>query len=439
MDKDIIIQHIKKSRWLKLVVLLLIARIPKPVQWASFLGLNPTIKKLLHTKKHWLSKHIEQDETTLNRRLDKVANLVSCIFLYFAASTSRIIPQDYAAIYLLINYHGELNPPGCLKIHISPKYSKYLKIETYKKYPVLTSLYDNKEFIIFPAIFAQILSNYLTPTRYKLNKRYLSSFIKRYILDPIWLNFSLGAYYSRFNWIRLLRAYAIQHYILVGLVGAYTFKTRFLDKLYEIKYGLTKDSEWSIIKNYLSYVINKSNSFINFIYLPNILSIFLIVLSSPIFRVLTPIRGEPRTRLQSLYLKHYKLFFKTYTKVIGFVAGFITIYLNHMNIIPALGYDQESNGLPNIRCIDKPFLNQLNLYLFRLILLSKWRIIKNYHPKFRVIPLKTWRKLETVLMCWGMYKIMNLNDYIKKNKEVDAANYSRLKDGVMIRLVNFIM
>lgn len=442
MNKEILMKFIKESKWLRWVIILLIARIPKPFILSGFLGLNPTIKSLLLNNKELISKHIGNDSTTVERRLGKISNLISCIFLYFATSTSRLIPQDYAAIFLLIKYHGELNPPSCLNIHISPKYSKYLKIETYKQYPTLTKLYENKEFIIFPAIFAQILSNYLTPTRFKLNKRYLSSSIKKYILNPIWLNFSLGINYSRLNWVKLIRTYALQNFILMGVVGVYTFKTRVLDKLYEIKYEVATESEIAIIKNYLMFIINKANSIMNFIYLPNMLSILLIVLTSPIFRVLTPTTNAPRTKLQQLYLDNYKLFFKTYTKIIGFIAGFITLYLNSINIIPAIGYDREPNEPSesrNIRYIDKTFLNELNLYLFRLILLAKWRIVKMNHPKFKLVKLRTWRKAETVLMCWGMFKIMNLHDYLKRHKESDTESYARLKNESTLRVVDYIM
>ncbi|EGW35107.1 uncharacterized protein SPAPADRAFT_131868 [Spathaspora passalidarum NRRL Y-27907] len=421
-------------------IIRLLKQSPQPLYWIAFLSLNPIIKRLLLDNQDKISQCCKFDTATFERRTKKLANLISCCFLYSATVTNKFIPKDYGLIYFIINYYGELNTPSNTKIQISPNYSKYFKLETYRNHPTLVKLYENKEFFIFPAIFAQLLSNYLTPTRYKLNQRYLSSSIKSRIFAPIWKNFSLGVNHARLNWISLLRNYLIQNYVIIGFLGLLTIKTRLLDRLYEVKYKKRNETELSVVLNYWTYNFHRANSIVNFIYAPNMIAILLITLTSPMFRLLKPKGDIPKNTLQKLYKRNYKLFFKSYTKTIGFVAAFLTLYLNALNVVPALGYkDEEEDETENIRTISKSWLNDLDLYLFRLILLSKWRITKENHPSFKIMKLKNWIRLETLLMCFGVFKVMNLNDYIKKNKQQDPDNYQRLKDNTMIRMVDCIM
>ncbi|RLV89552.1 hypothetical protein JA1_005119 [Spathaspora sp. JA1] len=426
MGQGYMTYNAKRSNRFVYTTRLLFQYIPQPLAWIAFLGLNPIIKRFLLKNQDKLIRYKLDSE----RRLNKLSNFISCCFLYFAVVSNKFIPKDYALIYFIFNYYGELNPPSNNNIHISPKYSKYLKVETYKDSPRILQLYQNKEFLIFPVIFSQLLSNYLTPTKYKLNQRYLSQSIKTRIFNPIWVNFSLGVKHARLNWISLLRSYLIQNYFMLGLFGLLNVKTKLLDKLYEVKYEKTSESSYRIVLNYITYVFHRANSIVNFIYVPNMISILLIVLTSPIFRILKPNKG-PRNMLQRVYHDNFKLFFKTYTKTIGFIAGLITIYLNSFDV-PSLGYEGDEQ---RIRTISKQALNTLNLYLFRLILLSKWRITKENHPMFRIMKLKNWIRLETVLMCFGVFKVMNLNDYIKKDK----IEYQRLKDNTMIKMVDYIM
>ena len=189
-----------------------ILRIKNSLYWTNFVTLNKPIKQLL------IQNSNTKDENT-HRHLNKWANAISCIFLYCATVDNKLIPKDYLLIYLLINYVGKLNTPSNTKILVSPKYSQYLKVNNYK--PWLNQLYKQKHFIIFPAIVAQILSNYLTPTKYKLNQRYLSSLLKKYILNPIWINYKLGINYNRVNWISLFRTYCFQNVVLMFGMGLY--------------------------------------------------------------------------------------------------------------------------------------------------------------------------------------------------------------------------
>ncbi|RCK58982.1 hypothetical protein Cantr_07273 [Candida viswanathii] len=406
-------------QWVKWKVILRVLRIKNSTSWANFIVLNKPIKEALIG----IAKPTDPDS---KRRLEKLGNFISCVFLYAATVNSKLIPKDYLLIYLILNYIGELDPPSNSKIVVSPKTSKYSKIQHYK--PWLQELYKKKEYIIFPAVFAQILSNYLTPTKYKLNQKYLSSSLKRYVLNPIWINYKLGINYNRVSWIGLLRVYLFQNFVLLGFIGLYYFKSKLLDKLYEVKHNGNETKNYNdVIKDYLCSVYHRSNSFVNLIFGCNLASILLISLTSPIFRVLTPSSTTKMSWIQLLYVDHLKLFFKSYTKIIGFIAGFITLYLNSLNLIPSWGCKE------NVRHIDSQFIDALNLYLFRLILLSKWRITKYNHPWFARYSKLDWNRLETVLMSFGIWQIMNLNDFLKTHKD------DKLSKNSMIKLVNYVM
>ncbi|KAK6454863.1 uncharacterized protein RJT20DRAFT_52991 [Scheffersomyces xylosifermentans] len=437
------------SKWIKIVLVLLAARVPKPVHWASFLSLHPLIRRTvlepqLQTE---ILNRIKVDSKTLERRSLKTSNVISSAILYLATASTPSIPKDYISIYLWLNYYGKLNPPSAKDIVISPKYSQYLKIDNYKN-KTLTRLYENKEFIIYPLIFAQILSNYLTPTRYKLNQKYLSSSIKKRILNPIWINYSLGVNSHYLDWAGLLRSYIFHNIALGLLVTAMSFKDKLLDKYYQLKYGIKVDQSLSeIVKNYIAFVFHKANSTVNFIWAPNLISIFLISLTSPIFTYLSRPSFNP-SGFQLLYMRNMKYFFKYYTKIIGFTAAFTTLCINSTGFIPDFGYKaptessqdvKKTDKKKNIRQVSKSLLDGINLYLFRLILLSKWRIIKENHPYFRLLNLASWQKLEALVMCYGFYKVMNLRDYIHTSDNLDAEKAETLSKDPLIRLAETVM
>lgn len=279
---------------------------------------------------------------------------------------------------------------------------------------------------------------------------YLSPFLKRYILNPIWINFSLGRNYSRINWKNLATNYVLHNVVIAAVVAGYSFKDRVLDRFYAIKYGYgSPDSEASVLQNYAAYVYHKSNSITNLIYTPNLVSILLIAVSSPMFTLL----GSSRyPELHRLYVSNQKLVFKTYTKVIGFVAGLVAIQLNYMQMIPDWGYnkrveaefkvtgdnviyEEDIDEVPSARLFSKQFYNELNMYLFKLVVLSKWRILKTYHPLFSKLHLSLWNKLETVLMCFGFFKMMNLNDFINGHRTIES---ERISKDYSIKVANFV-
>ncbi|ODV64704.1 hypothetical protein HYPBUDRAFT_145467 [Hyphopichia burtonii NRRL Y-1933] len=438
-------------KWSKWIIILLIARAPRPVSWANFIALNPLIRKLLQRVVKTYRKDFEL--ATVKRRLSKLSNFITSVFLLFASADNDKIPKDYGLIYIWMSYYGELNPPSALNILVSPHISPFLKVNHYRS-KWLTRIYRNKEYVIYPMIFAQILSNYLTPTRYKLNQRYLSSSIKKWLLNPIWINYSLGVGYHSLDWLGLFKSYLFHNVCIFSFIALTNFKARFLDRYYELKhkiYPIKTETYFGIIKNYLLYAFHTSNSIINFIYCSNLLSIFFITISSPILAY-SANPTSPANFFQRLYLTHSKFFFKSYVKTIGALAAFITLYINSMDLLPDTGYHSTAyeNSLEdsfhnvreskNVRRISKSFFDALNLYLFRLILLSKWRILKENHPWFKLLTLKSWNRIEAIAMSYGIWKIMNLNDFVRWNNiPENFRECARLQNESLIKLVDRIM
>ncbi|KAG5418973.1 hypothetical protein I9W82_003692 [Candida metapsilosis] len=404
-----ILCHPSLHSWIKWVIILHIVRLQNPIQWANFLSLNKPIRELLSYYQGTLSKLRSSHNKPSSCTLNKLTNFVTCVFLYFASVDMDQFPKDYALVSLLSVYHGELNPPSKSQILVSDSLSKPFKLSTYKSsrvYSPLMKIYQNKEYIIFP-IF-------------------------------------------RINWKNLSRNYLLHNVVIAALVAGYSFKERILDRFYAIKYGHGKaDSEASIFQNFAAYVFHKSNSITNLIYIPNLISIALIIASSPVFSIL----GSKRyPDLHRLYVLNQKSVFKTYTKVIGLIAGVIAIKLNYMQLVPDWGfnkkveaemtttgynvvYDEDVDEIPPARLLSKQFYNDLNMYLFKLVVLSKWRILKTYHPLFSKVQLPLWNKLETLLMCFGFLKMMNLNDYINEHKTPETERISR---DSMIKMARFV-
>lgn len=393
------------------MVVLLGARRPRAVVLASFLSLNQAINDSISLA----SGHAISQE-----HVDKTSNAASSALLYWATVGQPTVPKDYLSVYFWMTY-VKLNSPFT-PIFIS-RWSKYFKADHYRSHPVVGKAYANKHLVVFPMIFGQILSNYLTPTTYKLNHKYLSSSIKKYILNPIWINYSLGANYHTINWVKMTKYYLYVNLVISAIVAVTAFKSKLLDIYHDLQRNSldTLSNLKQYVKNYLWYVFHKSNAFTNFIFAPNLIAMMLISLTSPM--VWFAQGPQKKTTL------------KIYTKIIGFIAAFVTIYANSSNLIPDFYYNRKPNE-DNPRTISKSFIDGLNMYVFRLIVLSKWRIVKENHPRFRAVGPNTWDKLETITMCAGIWQLMNLNSAIRDRH--DAVSEKIRNDGLM-KGINQIM
>lgn len=415
------------GKLVKWILVLLLLRAKNPIRLTAFLSLNPTIRSVIND---WLRDHTRlKDPETVDRRARKLANLVSVGILFLAVANNPQIPKDYWLIYFYTAYFGELNPPSS-RITVYPTLSKATGIDKLKKKFWVRYLYTRKHYVIYPVIFGQLLSNYLTPTRYKLNHKYLSASIKNYILNPIWVNYRLGVNSQLVHWVGLLQAYIKHNVALFGIYSLLSFKNRVIDTYYEATNGAFDLSRIKIIlRHYIIFVGHKANAMANFIYGPNLVAMFLLSLTAP---MLTRVGF-----LRNIYFGNMKTFVKNYIKSIGFVSAFATMSLGSLKLIQDYGYQRQPGDPKNIRQISTDFYNSLNSYLLRLIILSKWRIVKENHRWFSIINIANWDRIEAFILCYGVWNLMNLNDYILKHPLQKECQ--RLEKESLIRAVNRIM
>lgn len=415
----------KLIRW---IVILLLLRVRNPLRLTAFLSLNPTIRNLIS---NWLKEHSRlKDPETVDRRARKLANLATVGFLFLAVVNNDQIPKDYWLIYFYSAYYGDLNPPSS-RITVYPTLSKAIKFDKIKKNSWVRYLYVRKHYIIFPLIFGQLLSNYLTPTRYKLNHRYLSASIKNYIFNPIWVNYRLGVNSQQVHWAGLLQSYIKHNVVLAGVYGALLFKKQLLDRYYEVSNNIFgyDTSIKEIVYRYLALVGHKANAMANFIYGPNLISMFLLSLTAPLLTRVGFVRN--------VYLSDIKSFIKNYIKAIGFIAAFATMCTESQQLIPSYGFPWVYGDPRSVRSISTQFYDGLNSYLARLIILSKWRILKDNHRWFSLINIANWDRIESVVLCYGVWNLMNLNDYVRKHPY--QRECQRLENDSLIRAVDRIM
>lgn len=415
------------GKLVKWILVLLLLRAKNPIRLTAFLSLNPTIRSVIND---WLRDHTRlKDPETVDRRARKLANLVSVGILFLAVANNPQIPKDYWLIYFYTAYFGELNPPSS-RITVYPTLSKATGIDKMKKKSWVRYVYTRKHYVIYPVIFGQLLSNYLTPTRYKLNHKYLSASIKNYILNPIWVNYRLGVNSQLVHWVGLLQAYVKHNVVLFGIYALLSFKNRVIDTYYEATNGAFDFSRIKILlRHYLIFVGHKANAMANFIYGPNLVAMFLLSLTAP---MLTRVGF-----LRDIYFGNMKTFVKNYIKSIGFVSAFATMSLGSLRLIQDYGYQRRPGDPQNIRQISTGFYDSLNSYLLRLIILSKWRIVKENHRWFSIINIPNWDRIEAFILCYGVWNLMNLNDYILKHPLQKECQ--RLEKESLIRAVNRIM
>lgn len=362
-----------------------IVKAKRPLQLVGFLSANPWLRAMLY--KHCRNNPSEATQ----RRLNKWSNAAAVAFLYAAVSGDSRVPIDYVFLYLCERYFGMLNPPSSA-LRVSPSCAKYFKLD---KYPAwFKRLYKHKHQVIFPLIYAQILSNYLTPTRYKLNQRYLSSQLKTYLLDPIWINFRMGVEFQSISWSGLLCAYA-KHNAFLGLyVALANWKPSSVVGLWgfaNIKAELTQ---------YVKQSLQQANSIANFFYKPSLLSMMLLSLTSP---MLTRIPA-----VQKLYVSNMKTVTKNYIKAVGFASALVAVSTQNLPLVCG----SHDKGVAAARTLLVSFYNGINMYLLRVIVLSKWRILKENNPWFTVLRVGTWQRIEAAGMCLLVWQLMNLHDYI---------------------------
>lgn len=430
------------GRGVKLLVFLTLLRVKNATLWAAFLSLNPGIRT-------WLQKYLrarQKDPVTVDRRIRKLANLVSAAFLYMATCTNSRVPKDYISLFLGETYYGKLVPPTS-PVVVSPTTATYFRLSSYREGGLVRTLYRNKHYVVFPMICGQILSNYLTPTRYKLNQRYFSPLLKVRLLDPIWKNFRLGIRVRAIHWPGLCFSYAKHNGLLFLYVAALNVRTGLWTRYYKSSSegGFSNPLLKNILIQFLTYCGHRANSLANIIYIPNLLAMGLLAITAP---MLTQILV-----LKKWYMANQKQSIKLYMRTIGFIAGLSTMMIHSKSLVSGkekmdkkedIKNQNSCSEFPNTgnksRNLGPDFYNSVSLYFTQLIILSKWRILKENHPWFTLLKVGTWQRMETGLMCYLVWKLMNLNDYVRRNTPVSGnQELERLQNSPWIRAINRIM
>ncbi|KAM9908650.1 hypothetical protein OXX69_005966 [Metschnikowia pulcherrima] len=429
-------------RGAKIFALLAFLRVPNSASWAAFLSLNSIIK-------NWLQNNVKlkyKDPATVTRRVSKLANLVSAGFLYSAISTNSRIPKDYISLCLIESYYGHLVPPT-FPLNVSPTSSSLRN--SIRKVGWMKNAYVNKHLIVFPLLCGQLLSTYLTPTKYRPNQRYFPRFIRNHVLDPIWKHFRLDRKGSSLNWRGVLSSYAKHNGYLFMYMAISNSRHSLLTPWLRSTSGDTKLSLTTFLKRFVGFSAGRANAVANMTYSANLLSMFLLSVTSSIL--------IQNRILRNIYMAHEKQAVKVYMRIVGFVAGLCAMSIHSvifsekpisekdsergLAISEVEGITQKiQTSLSGATQLDASFYNSLSLYLSQLLVLSKWRILKENHPWFSFLRVGTWRRMEAGLMCFVVWRMMNLNDHVTRvSQDSHAKKVKNLKHNVWLKMVDRIM
>ncbi|WPK23363.1 hypothetical protein PUMCH_000601 [Australozyma saopauloensis] len=395
----------KLGKPLAVLVIFKLLKIKNAAALAAFFTLHPHIRRLLRNH----VQAAQKDPATVERRINKSSNLISAILLYAGVSLNPKIPKDYIVLYLIELYYGSLNTPRSPFL-VSPTTARRFKLSNYSENGWVHWLYRNKHYVLFPLIYAQLLSNYLTPTQYKLNQRYLSSTIKNWMLNPIWRNFHMGRTSKSILWLGLGGAF-LKH---CALLMAYFLLSEVKSKIL-VKYFQKSDMKQAF-KDYVLLCVKKTKSIALFVYGISLTSMALLAVTLPLLTA--------GGIIHKLYTANPKLFIKNYIKFVGAGSALLAMLV----------------AVPRSEHLSAAFFNGINGYLLNLIVLSKWRILKENHPWFTILRVGTWERIESLLLSYVVWETMNLNDTIRDNDDADKmAECRRLQDDRLIRVVDRIM
>lgn len=341
----------------------------RPWLWAAFLALHPVIRGGLHE----LSS---QGSST-------AANAISLVLLYRAALDSAI-PKDYVSLYFWLLYifmWGKRKLMPAIPARSSPLESLKLTIRDFNaKLPPQTWLK-----LGFAAVFGQLLSHYLAHPASTANV-FLNDTVRTRIFNPVWLHHTAVAALVPLLSLRvhtvltrgIVRTYIRHNAFLFAVFAAILFSKA--KALYDQKRnGIYLDTDkrpttQQIVAGWLKGSIARANSVANLVLGPSVLSMILLTLTTPALLVRASHASRKRTKL-----------LHNYVKLVGFVLALATVCANHTQ--------------------DSKILGAFTLYLFRLIVLSNWRVAKASYLK-----ISSWNALETAAMSAGVFTFLQLKD-----------------------------
>lgn len=416
------------SKSLACYVILYVLRVKNRASLTAFLTLHRHIRTIVQNQVRAGLK----DQETVDRRIKKSSNFISICFLYAAISLNASVPKDYILLYIMERYYGTLNTPKSPML-VSPTTGKIFKLDYYYKSGWVHTLYRNKHMLIFPLLYAQLLSNYLTPTQYRLNQKYLSKAIKNWILNPIWINFHMGRWKNHLNWSGIAASYASHNAYLMLYMLLTNFKGQVLSKLdfsTFLPFNRVSFRKW--YGSWLIFSLNRGNAIANLLYATCLTSMLLLSVTLPILTA--------GGIIQRFYKAEAKNFIKIYVKLVGFLSALTMMSVNLAMPLLISKLRSKPANWSHLRYLGPSFFNGVNGYLLNLIALSKWRILKENHPWFTVLRVGTWQRIESAVLCYLMWELMNLNDFVNGNIETDkVVECRRVKDDRLMRVVNKIM
>lgn len=182
-----------------------------------------------------------------------------------------------------------------------------------------------------------------------------------------------------------------------------------------VKYFQKSDMKQAF-KDYVLLCVKKTKSIALFVYGISLTSMALLAVTLPLLTA--------GGIIHKLYTANPKLFIKNYIKFVGAGSALLAMLV----------------AVPRSEHLSAAFFNGINGYLLNLIVLSKWRILKENHPWFTILRVGTWERIESLLLSYVVWETMNLNDTIRDNDDADKmAECRRLQDDRLIRVVDRIM
>ncbi|CAK7903311.1 hypothetical protein CAAN1_07S06854 [[Candida] anglica] len=363
----------------------------RPILWAAFLTLHPAIKAVIST----LSGSGGPCQ-------NRVSNAASAILLYLASHDS-VVPKDYISLYFWMSYilgwadnhksnalrekspNGEPLVPTVKAVaanaNVNEVNATTEEISTKLKDHVIFTRQSLSK-IAYATIFGQLLSQYLSPTHF-MGKKHLNGTVKSRLFDPVW--FQRTKCGQSLNWKSVGKNYLAYNIVLATVFALAKFRS-VKEKVDRQRSGIflspneDRTPSSDIWKSFARSVVERANTLTNLVFVPNLIAIGLVSLSG-VSLPFPDSRNFPR---------------KWFVKLVGFSSVLLSFLLN--------SFEPESLQL------DPTTLSVVTMYLFRLVLLSKWRTAKDI-----VLKGPNWNVIETALMSYGVYTYMNKQDAGEKD------------------------
>lgn len=217
--------------------------------------------------------------------------------------------------------------------------------------------------LAFPIIFGTLLSQFLLPGSL------VPPSINKYFMEPLWLNFTMSPYVQRIDLNGLAQTYVKINVALAAVTSVFDFK--------KIKQHI--DSGFGATQAGL-FVFHRSNSLTNLIVFPNLFAFFLL--------------GS---------LKNFAHYFpnrKWYIGAVGALSAWLTLKIADWGVLNPLGYNGPER---DVRKYLPQLMERINLYLLRLMIVTKWRQWKSGHPVVDQLRINRGELVVLLALVWYLF------------------------------------